>query len=97
MPLQLRFPGHENWPRLSIARSVGNLHIPGYPQPWEDPSFAYPATLASPLQILIDASNGASGGLAATALVTMPLVAWMSDESNIALTDSLRPHAGACG
>jgi len=39
---------------------VGNLHIPGYPQPWEDPSFAYPATLASPLQILIDASNGAS-------------------------------------
>ncbi|RVW49327.1 putative phosphoribosylformylglycinamidine synthase, chloroplastic/mitochondrial [Vitis vinifera] len=28
--------------------------------PWEDPSFTYPSNLASPLQILIDASNGAS-------------------------------------
>jgi phosphoribosylformylglycinamidine synthase len=28
--------------------------------PWEDSSFTYPPNLASPLQILIDASNGAS-------------------------------------
>ena len=39
---------------------VGNLNMEGYEQPWEDKSFAYPPTLASPLQILIDASNGAS-------------------------------------
>jgi len=31
-----------------------------YELPWEDKSFEYPASLASPLQILIDASNGAS-------------------------------------
>uniref|UniRef100_K3XDU4 phosphoribosylformylglycinamidine synthase n=1 Tax=Setaria italica TaxID=4555 RepID=K3XDU4_SETIT len=28
--------------------------------PWENPSFSYPSNLASPLQILIDASDGAS-------------------------------------
>ncbi|XP_049385556.1 probable phosphoribosylformylglycinamidine synthase, chloroplastic/mitochondrial [Solanum stenotomum] len=39
---------------------VGNLNIEGSYAPWEDPSFTYPANLASPLQILIDASNGAS-------------------------------------
>ncbi|BDA47656.1 Phosphoribosylformylglycinamidine synthase [Coccomyxa sp. Obi] len=39
---------------------VGNLNIEGTPLPGEDPSFAYPESLASPLQILIDASNGAS-------------------------------------
>ncbi|KAJ0977184.1 hypothetical protein J5N97_012658 [Dioscorea zingiberensis] len=39
---------------------VGNLHIEGSYAPWEDPSFVYPANLASPLQILIEASNGAS-------------------------------------
>ncbi|CAL1374565.1 unnamed protein product [Linum trigynum] len=39
---------------------VGNLNIEGSYSPWEDPSFAYPSNLASPLQILIDASNGAS-------------------------------------
>lgn len=32
-----------------------------YDLPWEDKSFEYPASLAPPLQILIDASNGASG------------------------------------
>jgi len=40
---------------------VGNLQIPGYQQPWEDDKADYPGNLASPLQILIDASNGASG------------------------------------
>lgn len=40
--------------------AVGNLHIPGYELPWEDKSFQYPSNLASPLAILIDASNGAS-------------------------------------
>ncbi|KAI3505073.1 hypothetical protein L1887_26957 [Cichorium endivia] len=39
---------------------VGNLNIEGSYAPWEDHSFEYPSNLASPLQILIDASNGAS-------------------------------------
>eukprot|EP00252_Welwitschia_mirabilis_P005660 TRINITY_DN16170_c0_g1_i1.p1 TRINITY_DN16170_c0_g1~~TRINITY_DN16170_c0_g1_i1.p1 ORF type:complete len:1431 (+),score=331.63 TRINITY_DN16170_c0_g1_i1:331-4623(+) len=39
---------------------VGNLQIEGSFAPWEDPTFSYPQNLASPLQILIDASNGAS-------------------------------------
>jgi phosphoribosylformylglycinamidine synthase len=39
---------------------VGNLQLDGYVQPWEDTSFQYPASLASPQQILVDASNGAS-------------------------------------
>jgi phosphoribosylformylglycinamidine synthase len=39
---------------------VGNLRIPGYELPWEDPEFAYPDNLAPPLQIEIEASNGAS-------------------------------------
>lgn len=39
---------------------TGNLNIEGAVQPWEDTSFKYPDQLASPLQILIDASNGAS-------------------------------------
>ncbi|XP_047957117.1 probable phosphoribosylformylglycinamidine synthase, chloroplastic/mitochondrial [Salvia hispanica] len=39
---------------------VGNLNIEGSYAPWEDSSFTYPSNLASPLKILIDASNGAS-------------------------------------
>ncbi|XP_078440544.1 purine biosynthesis 4 [Wolffia australiana] len=39
---------------------VGNLHLRGASLPWEDPSFDYPSNLASPLQILIEASDGAS-------------------------------------
>ena len=42
------------------AYCVGNLRIPGYKLPWEDESFEYPNNLASPLQIEIEASNGAS-------------------------------------
>ena len=44
----------------TAAYCVGNLHIPGYRLPWEDPGFAYPGNLAPPLQIEIDASDGAS-------------------------------------
>ncbi|HBX43826.1 MAG TPA: phosphoribosylformylglycinamidine synthase, partial [Deltaproteobacteria bacterium] len=44
----------------TAAYCVGNLRIPGYQLPWEDPSFAYPGNLASPLSIEIQASNGAS-------------------------------------
>ncbi len=44
----------------TAAYCVGNLQIPGYPLPWEDSSFEYPANLATPLQIEIEASNGAS-------------------------------------
>ena len=39
---------------------VGNLQIDGFTHPWEDQSATYPSNLASPIQILIDASNGAS-------------------------------------
>ncbi|KAG8262896.1 hypothetical protein J6590_043884 [Homalodisca vitripennis] len=39
---------------------VGNLFIPEYKQPWEDSHEEYPANLASPLEILVEASNGAS-------------------------------------
>jgi phosphoribosylformylglycinamidine synthase len=42
------------------AYCVGSLHIPGYELPWEDVAAAYPPNMASPLQIEIDASNGAS-------------------------------------
>jgi len=39
---------------------VGNLQIPGYDLPWEDKSFVYPGNLAPPLQIEVEASDGAS-------------------------------------
>ncbi|MCL7968389.1 MAG: phosphoribosylformylglycinamidine synthase [marine benthic group bacterium] len=39
---------------------VGNLYVPGYELPWEEPDFAYPSNLASPLEIEIEASDGAS-------------------------------------
>ena len=38
---------------------VGNLNIPGYKLPWEE-DLSIPNNLATPLQIEIDASNGAS-------------------------------------
>lgn len=42
------------------AYCVGNLQIPGYELPWEDKTFKYPSNLASPLNIEIYASDGAS-------------------------------------
>ncbi|KAI5732459.1 hypothetical protein M8J76_000442 [Diaphorina citri] len=39
---------------------VGNLNIPGYKLPWEDEQYGYPNNFATPLNILIEASNGAS-------------------------------------
>jgi len=44
----------------TAAYCVGNLRIPGYELPWEDSTFEYPGNLASPLQIEIEASDGAS-------------------------------------
>ena len=44
----------------TAAYCVGNLQLPGYDLPWEDHSFPYPGNLASPLEIEIQASNGAS-------------------------------------
>jgi phosphoribosylformylglycinamidine synthase len=44
----------------TAAYCVGNLFIPGYPLPWEHGSLVYPKNLASPLQIQIEASSGAS-------------------------------------
>ncbi|KAJ3599540.1 hypothetical protein NHX12_033499 [Muraenolepis orangiensis] len=40
----------------------GNLHIPGYSLPWESAGegWEYPASFAPPLQVAIEASNGAS-------------------------------------
>ncbi|XP_077463249.1 phosphoribosylformylglycinamidine synthase [Stigmatopora argus] len=40
----------------------GNLHIPGYVLPWEEDGeeWEYPSSFAPPLQIAIEASNGAS-------------------------------------
>ncbi|KAG7197412.1 hypothetical protein KM043_013274 [Ampulex compressa] len=40
--------------------SVGNLHIPGYDLPWEKKDQPYPDNMASPLEIIVEASNGAS-------------------------------------
>ncbi len=39
---------------------VGNLRLDGVAAPWEDPAFAYPPNLAAPLEVEIQASNGAS-------------------------------------
>ncbi len=44
----------------TAAYCVGNLRLPGYDLPWEDPDFGYPPNLASPKAIEIEASNGAS-------------------------------------
>jgi phosphoribosylformylglycinamidine synthase len=44
----------------TAAYCVGNLNLPGYELPWENPEFFYPPNLASPLAIEIEASNGAS-------------------------------------
>jgi phosphoribosylformylglycinamidine synthase len=44
----------------TAAYCVGNLLIPGYDLPWENKLFTYPGNLASPLEIEIQASNGAS-------------------------------------
>jgi phosphoribosylformylglycinamidine synthase len=44
----------------TVAYCVGNLRIPGYELPWESTDFRYPDNLAPPLQIEIDASDGAS-------------------------------------
>jgi phosphoribosylformylglycinamidine synthase len=44
----------------TAAYCVGNLRLPGYELPWEDPGFEYPSNLATPMAIEIEASNGAS-------------------------------------
>ncbi|XP_053121790.1 phosphoribosylformylglycinamidine synthase [Hemicordylus capensis] len=40
--------------------SFGNLHIPEYPLPWEDPALPYPGNFARPVEVAIGASDGAS-------------------------------------
>ncbi|XP_054707520.1 phosphoribosylformylglycinamidine synthase-like [Uloborus diversus] len=44
----------------TAAYSFGNLNIPGYDLPWEDKSFIYPSNFALPVQVAVEASNGAS-------------------------------------
>ncbi|KAK7479188.1 hypothetical protein BaRGS_00029532 [Batillaria attramentaria] len=39
--------------------SFGNLHLPGYDLPWEEKE-EYPSNFASPAEIAVEASNGAS-------------------------------------
>ncbi|KAJ1400957.1 PurM-like, C-terminal domain [Sesbania bispinosa] len=46
--------------QLVIVLGISMPQGPGFYAPWEDQSFTYPSNLASPLQILIDSSNGAS-------------------------------------
>ncbi|XP_062412809.1 phosphoribosylformylglycinamidine synthase [Sardina pilchardus] len=38
----------------------GNLHIPGFALPWEEEGWEYPSSFAPPLQVAVEASNGAS-------------------------------------
>ncbi|XP_064637394.1 phosphoribosylformylglycinamidine synthase-like [Lineus longissimus] len=40
--------------------SFGNLNIPGYPLPWESKDAIHPPNFAPPLEIAVEASNGAS-------------------------------------
>ncbi len=40
--------------------AVGNLYIPGYPLPWEDPSFTYPKSISTGLEVLIKGTDGYS-------------------------------------
>jgi len=40
--------------------SFGNLLIPDYPLPWEDQSQTYPDNFAPPVEVAVEASNGAS-------------------------------------
>lgn len=44
----------------TAAYSFGNLNIPGYSLPWEDEAFEYPSNFALPVDIAVEASNGAS-------------------------------------
>ncbi|CAL1270868.1 unnamed protein product [Larinioides sclopetarius] len=44
----------------TAAYSFGNLNIPGYDLPWEDKTFEYPSNFALPVDIAVEASNGAS-------------------------------------
>ena len=53
--------GRGAYPCVGVSSyCVGNLNIPGYELPWEDKSFVYPNNLASPLDIEVHASDGAS-------------------------------------
>lgn len=44
----------------TAAYSFGNLNIPGYVLPWEDKTFDYPSNFALPVDVAVEASNGAS-------------------------------------
>ena len=44
----------------TVGYCVGALNIPGHSLPWENASLVYPGNMAKPLEIEIQASNGAS-------------------------------------
>lgn len=43
-----------------MGYSIGNLNLNEFTQPWESKEFIYPNNFASPLKILLEASDGAS-------------------------------------
>ncbi|XP_069762804.1 phosphoribosylformylglycinamidine synthase isoform X2 [Narcine bancroftii] len=44
----------------TVGYCFGNLLYPGYELPWEEQTFTYPGNFARPLEVVIEASNGAS-------------------------------------
>lgn len=44
-----------------VGFGTANLCLPGFIQPWEDPSLPHPDRLASPMDIIIHGSDGATG------------------------------------
>lgn len=45
---------------LANKKNTNRYLFSGYELPWEEKGWEYPSNFASPLQIIIDASNGAS-------------------------------------
>lgn len=46
--------------RIQLSSRWKHNYLSGYTLPWEDPSFTYPGNFALPVDIAIEASNGAS-------------------------------------
>ena len=46
--------------RLQLVTVLATYCLPDYDLPWKDSTVEYPTNLAAPLQVAIEASNGAS-------------------------------------
>jgi hypothetical protein len=66
---------------LGCRYCVGNLHIPGYELPWEDTSFSYPSTMATPLQIAVEAGCGPQFGRAVPHISAMACEGGLNERS----------------